>query len=735
MCRLFCIILTLCALTVSAQQQTTNSFSVTHLTVDLIEETDAVYSKGFKTSVELPEYDFDNPLMQVAEINTTHPRFGWQVESKKAEFYQTAYRLLVASSLLLLREGSADVWDSGDVPDSNSTGIVFRGRPLPAGAIYYYTVKVFDQKHRCSAYAAPKGFIVSPEPDDACASLPLQKSLQMPVVITHPNHSLLLDFGTDAFSQVRFRFTNVTPNQPITVRLGELSDSCGVCTRPGGSKRYAVYHFTLDSAGEYSFEIRKDKRNTNPNDNESGVSPIFMPKYIGEVYPFRYCQIEGYNGSFLYRDALRSYVHYPFNDNAADFSSSDTVLNRLWELCKHSMKATSFSGKFVDGDRERIPYASAALINQLSFYATDAHYSIARTTLEHIINNPTCRTEDILLTLFLAWNDYLYTGDDFILKKYYPQLKNNTLMYLRKSDGLLYTGDGVTGIDNLQKVGFRGNRFSDLIDISDHTAGVYDRGKCNTVTNAFHFKSLMLLADIATAIGNKFDADNYRSLARVTQNSVNTMLTDSCGIYVDALGSVNKSLLANMYALNFGLVDDLNRGIVKNYVLGCGMDCSVYGAQFLLDALFDQGLEGYGLRLLTDTSSRSFYNMIRSGSTVTTEAWNDESRPDQVWNSAYGAAPANIIMRKIMGIEPLTAGFATVSIAPKPSSLSNASITVPSPRGKISVRFEKSSKKFDIYVEIPPNCRARVRLPYSKKYVWVGCGKHHLSEPHYSNKK
>ena len=732
MCRWLIILLIFIALEVPAQS-VSNNFSVSHLTVDLIEETDVVYSRGFSTQVDLSEYDFDNPAMQVAEINTTRPRFGWQIESKKTEFYQTAYRLLVASSPWLLHEGSADVWDSGEVADSNSTGVEYRGRPLPPGAIYYYTVKVFDQKHRCSAYATPKGFIVSPEPDDVSASLPLQKSLQMPVMITHPNHSLLLDFGTDAFSQVRFRFTNVTPNQPITVRLGEMSDSCGVCTRPGASRRYAVYHFTLDSAGEYSFEIRKDKRNTNPNDNESGVSPIFMPNYIGEVYPFRYCQIEGYNGSFLYRDALRSYVHYPFNDDAADFSSSDTVLNALWNLCKYSMKATSFCGRFVDGDRERIPYASAALVNQLSYYASDGHYSIARTTLEHIINNPTCYTEDILLTLFLAWNDYLYTGDDFILKKYYPQLKNITLMYLRQPNGLLYTGNGVTGIDNLQKVGFRGSRFSDFIDLPDKNV-VYERGKCNTVTNAFHFKSLMLLADIATAIGNKFDADNYRSLARVTQNSVNTKLTDSCGIYVDALGSDNKSLLANLFALHFGLVDDINRGIIKNYVLSSGMDCSVYGAQFLLDALFDQGMEGYGLSLLTDTSSHSFYNMIRSGSTITTEAWNDESKPDQVWNSAYGSAPANIIMRKIMGIEPLTAGFATVSIAPKPSSLSHASITVPSPRGKISVRFEKSSKKFDIYVEIPPNCRARVRLPYSKKYVWVGCGKHHLSEPRYSNR-
>ena len=371
------------------------------------------------------------------------------------------------------------------------------------------------------------------------------------------------------------------------------------------------------------------------------------------------------------------------------------------------------------------------MINQLSYYAADSHYSIARATVEHIINNPTNHTEDILLTLFLAWNDYLYSGDDFILKKYYPQLKDKTLMFLREENGLIYSGKGVTGIDNFQKIGFRGSSFSDLIDMPDKSV-VYERGKCNTVANAFHYKALMLLADIATAIGNKFDANNYTSLARETRNSINTMLTDSCGVYVDGLESNNKSLLANTVALNFGVPDDINRGIVKNYVLNGGMDFSVYGAQFLLETLFDNNMEGYGLRLLTDTSSRSFYNMVRSSSTITTEAWNTQCKPDQGWNCACGASPANIIVRKIMGVEPLSAGFATVSIAPKPSSLHNATLQVPTPRGTIKVRFENEGKKFDMHLEIPPNCRARVRLPYSKSYVWVGSGKHHFSESRYS---
>ena len=75
MCRWLIILLIFIALEVPAQS-VSNNFSVSHLTVDLIEETDVVYSRGFSTQVDLSEYDFDNPAMQVAEINTTRPRFG-----------------------------------------------------------------------------------------------------------------------------------------------------------------------------------------------------------------------------------------------------------------------------------------------------------------------------------------------------------------------------------------------------------------------------------------------------------------------------------------------------------------------------------------------------------------------------------------------------------------------------------------------------------------------------------
>ena len=95
-------------------------------------------------------------------------------------------------------------------------------------------------------------------------------------------------------------------------------------------------------------------------------------------------------------------THYPFEETDSDFLSSDTLLNRVWNLCRYTMKATSFAGIYVDGDRERIPYEADALINQLGQYSVVREYSMARYSEEYLINHGTWPTEWILQSVLLA---------------------------------------------------------------------------------------------------------------------------------------------------------------------------------------------------------------------------------------------------------------------------------------------------------------------------------------------
>ena len=88
-----------------------------------------------------------------------------------------------------------------------------------------------------------------------------------------------------------------------------------------------------------------------------------------------------------------------------------------------------------------------------------------------------------------------------------------------------------------------------------------------------------------------------------------------------------------------------------------------------MDALYNAGGAEYALEMLTKTDDRSWYNMIRVGSTISLEAWDNKYKPNQDWNHAWGSAPANIIPRKLMGIEPLKPAFEKLRIKPQPASL------------------------------------------------------------------
>ena len=94
------------------------------------------------------------------------------------------------------------------------------------------------------------------------------------------------------------------------------------------------------------------------------------------------------------------------------------------------MKATSFSGLYIDGDRERIPYEADAYINQLGHYCTDREYAMAKQTIEWFMQHPTWPTEWLLTTAMMMYQDYYYSGDTELLKAYYEELKHKTLMDL-----------------------------------------------------------------------------------------------------------------------------------------------------------------------------------------------------------------------------------------------------------------------------------------------------------------
>ena len=81
------------------------------------------------------------------------------------------------------------------------------------------------------------------------------------------------------------------------------------------------------------------------------------------------------------------------------------------------MQVLTFDGIYVDGDRERKPYESDSYIHQLSSYAVDREFTLPRHSFEYLLQNPTWPTEWKFHDIFMAWADYLQTGNADLLNQ------------------------------------------------------------------------------------------------------------------------------------------------------------------------------------------------------------------------------------------------------------------------------------------------------------------------------
>ena len=693
------------------------------LTVNFLAHSGQVFLNGYPVEISLDEAVHRRENFQYAPIRQKYPFFGWVVSSERNNVKQSAYQLLVATSPELLRDKQADMWDSGKTESSQSLNVVYEGKPREPGKVYFWKVRIWDEMGEASSFSEPGSFLMAEKLEAyGTAIYPLQKQDEYPAEIKPlAGGGYFVDFGKAAFGRVRLVLFGEKQGERIHIHLGEALKEGRIDRKPGGTIRYSHYTLELKKGWHtYTVLIAPDKRNTGPQ-------AVLMPVYTGEVTPFRYCEIENYPGEVTHSQVIRETVFYPFDEDESAFKCSDPVLNQVWDLCKYSIKATSFAGVYVDGDRERIPYEADALINQLGHYGVAREYSLARHSLEYLIFKPTWPTEWILQTILIAWEDYRVTGNDELLKRYYNDLKAKALLPLADDRGFISTRTGKVTPEVLQSIHFNGT-LRDIVDWPQK--GILGLGKneegetdgfvfqdINTVVNAYHYRALVLMEKIAEVTGHSPDKRFFAERAGLLKKSFNeTLLDKKRGIYVDGWGTDHASLHANMFPLAFGLVPEKYVKSVTAWIRSRGMACSVYGSQFLMDAIYDGNDADYGLQLLTSTSERSWYNMIRVGSTITLEAWDNKYKPNQDWNHAWGAVPANVIPRKLMGIEPLEPGFSRIRIKPQPSTLEWAEIRHPVPCGEVKMSFRNHpGVSFVMDLTIPANSTAQVFLPLFSK--------------------
>jgi alpha-L-rhamnosidase len=533
----------------------------------------------------------------------------------------------------------------------------------------------------------------------ACAarSAPVHLVGEPPVKITSvASNVMLVDFGRVAFGNLRL----LPPENAagaITVHFGEAFADGRINRKPPGSVRYARADAMLDGAKPLVVAPAADKRNT------TQPAAVLTPPAWGVVLPFRWVEIENWPGQLKPEQVQRRAAFAStWNDQAAAFQSSDEMLNRIWELCRYSIKATTFAGLYVDGDRERIPYEADAYLTQISQYYVDGDVQMARDTFDRLMANPTWPTEWAPHMIFMAYADWMQTGDTNWLALRYAALKSKLQLDRARPDGLIGTTDAQI-------------KWGDLVDWPTGERDGFVFTHVNTVVNAFHLRALEQMTEFARALHQDADAKDFSAREIAARAAFQEKLFNpASGLYRDGEGTDHSSLHANLFPLAFGLVPADRRAHIAQWLGDRGMKCSVYAAQYLLEGLFENSEADKAIGLITAPGDRSWKHMLESGTTITWEAWDQHYKPNQDWNHAWGAAPANLLPRFVLGVQPLVPGWRRALICPNPGPLKSADGKVPTPLGPVVVKWENGGT-FKLSVSLPPGMSAQVQVPAGEK--------------------
>ena len=427
---------------------------------------------------------------------------------------------------------------------------------------------------------------------------------------------------------------------------------------------------------------------------------------------FRYVRIENCPVELTTENVKGLAMHQAFSEDESSFTSSNEMLNEIYDMMKYTIKATNQDLMVDSQSRERGAYEGDALINMLSSYAFEDDYTLSRFSFEYLNTHSTWPAEYVLFSVEMQWYDYLYTGNIDSLRENYEILKGKLFsQYYDEKMGLM-------GKPNLAY----------LVDwpSSERDGYMFNEAHYNTVFNAVAVGAYSDMAKIAQALGNEEDAAFYQTRSNtIKENMISKLYNAEKGAFRDGLTSDGTPIdhyaqHATAFPLSYNVFSDTEMAeSLAGYIKSQGkIRMSVYGSFFLLRGLYNAEAGDVANALMADTDAsqgqRTWAYMIRTlGATISTEAWNEANKSNMTYSHPWGSAPGSQIPQGMFGIQPTTPGFDTFQVKFQPGDVENASIKIPSLKGSIEASFNQNttSNFMETSVTIPVNTKAEVFLP------------------------
>jgi alpha-L-rhamnosidase len=550
----------------------------------------------------------------------------------------------------------------------NRAAIQFDSRREPAG---WQTVDFDDSSWASATVVDRSDYHLFAQ----MAPLEQEQAELKPVSILQTNGAWLVDFGRclDGWPKLTMR-----ANQPgDTVRVEYFQMSGG--RKPSGWDQYICHGGTETWDADF-----------------------------GRHTSFQVFKITGYAGRLRAAD-VRGMWAYCDADVAGRFQCSSPLLNSIYEMCERSARQNIQQGVIsVDADREQSPWlADAWNIAGVLLYNDRGTMMIDKVIRDYAGGQfpdgyiPACcpghRIADAdpsrripewaMYWPMLLWEQYLFSGDQSLLREMAPNL-SRLLEWLKPFQ------DPTTKLLN-PVTKWR---------ISDYVGGNMPNGGYNAATACQYYDNLRIAARIFSVLGQTNQSEDYLRQAEEVKAGINASLFNG-EFYLARTDRKEMFPLASAWALRFDIEPAADKSKILAVMEKAGKpNIGGYGGDAFYSGILNAGGGDFAVRDLARyrpmlEENRANWEGFRAG-------------PNTEVNHAWTAYPAYIFLKYICGIQPTSGGFATFDVRPETGGLTFAEGTVPTVKGPITTHWEKSAGgRFDLSVTVPPNTRASIHIP------------------------
>lgn len=437
---------------------------------------------------------------------------------------------------------------------------------------------------------------------------------------------------------------------------------------------------------------------------DGGLHRLFAPM---DFRTFRYLQLDVETGAepLTVEDLSGVFTGYPFKENAS-FASDDPELARLWNVGWRTARLCAID-TYVDCPYyEQLQYVGDTRIQALISLYVSGDERLMRNAIELYDRSriPEGLTQSrypsfsrqIISPFSLFWVDMLrdfwwHRSDDAFLQARLTGVQSVLAWFEARIDpstGLLGPLPYWSFVDWATEW-----PWNDEVGSGGEPTGAHTGGS-STLTLQYA-GTLRRAAELSRALGQGESATHYEQLASRLIAAVNRLCwEESRQLYADTPARNVFSQHANVFAVLAGAIkDEAARDLMQRVARDKSLiQATTYFRFYLLRAMKEAGL---GEEYLAGLGQ--WHDMLARGLTTFAE------KPDPTRSDchAWSASPVYELLATVAGIEPASAGFATVRIEPHLGHLRQASVRMPHPRGEISVGLRREGAGVEAEVQLP----------------------------------